>query len=65
LESLKGRDHSENQGIDGRIIFKWILRKQGAKEWTGFIWLMIGTGGDCCKHGNEPSGITKYGEFLD
>jgi hypothetical protein len=32
--------------------------------WTGLIWLRIGTGGsyEC---GNEPSGSTKCGEFLD
>jgi hypothetical protein len=28
LESLKEIDHSENLGVDGRIILKWILRKQ-------------------------------------
>jgi hypothetical protein len=25
LESLKGRDHSEDLGVDGGIILKWIL----------------------------------------
>jgi hypothetical protein len=25
--SLKGRDHQEDEGLDGRIILKWILRK--------------------------------------
>jgi hypothetical protein len=25
------------------LIFKWILEKYGAKLWTGFIWLRIGT----------------------
>jgi hypothetical protein len=29
IESLKGRDHSENLGAAVRIIFKWILRMQG------------------------------------
>jgi hypothetical protein len=30
---------------DGRIILKWILRTQGSRVWTWFIWLRIGTGG--------------------
>jgi hypothetical protein len=29
LESLKGREKSEDLGVDGRIILKRILRKQG------------------------------------
>jgi hypothetical protein len=32
-------------GMDGRIILIWIVRKQGGRMWTGFIWLRIGTGG--------------------
>jgi hypothetical protein len=31
LENLKGRDHLEDIGIDGRIVLEWILRKQ----WEG------------------------------
>jgi hypothetical protein len=31
LESLKGRDHSEDPGIDGRIILKLILNKHGGR----------------------------------
>jgi hypothetical protein len=27
LENLKGRDHSEDLGIDGKIILQWILGK--------------------------------------
>jgi hypothetical protein len=29
LESLNGRDHSEDVGVGGRIILKWILGKYG------------------------------------
>jgi len=31
LENLKGRDHSENVGADGKMILKWILGKHGGK----------------------------------
>jgi hypothetical protein len=27
LENLKGRDHSEDLGIDRKIILEWILKK--------------------------------------
>jgi hypothetical protein len=31
LENLKGRDHSKDLGIYGKIILSWILLKQGGK----------------------------------
>jgi hypothetical protein len=37
LENLKGRDYSEDLGIDGRIILECILGKEGRKVWTGYI----------------------------
>jgi len=42
-KNLKGRDHSENLSVDGRIILEWILEKENWKLWTGFSWLRIGT----------------------
>lgn len=27
MESLKGRDHLENEGTDLKVILKWILKK--------------------------------------
>jgi hypothetical protein len=45
--------------VDGWIILKYILKKQGMRVWTGLIWLTIGTGS--CKHGNEPFGSIKVG----
>jgi hypothetical protein len=32
MESLKGKDHSEDLGVDVRIILKWIWR-----VWIDFI----------------------------
>jgi hypothetical protein len=31
----------------------------------GLIWLRMGGMAGLCEHGNEPSGSTKDGEFLD
>jgi hypothetical protein len=38
-------DHWGDPGVDGRIIFRWILRKWDVRVRTGLSWLMIGTGG--------------------
>jgi hypothetical protein len=43
-ENLRGRDHLEDLVIDRKIILKWIFKSKMG-EWTGFIWLRIGTGG--------------------
>jgi hypothetical protein len=34
-----------NLGMDWRIMFKMIIKKQDGMAWTGFIWFRIGTGG--------------------
>jgi hypothetical protein len=43
--TLKGEDHWEDLGADGRTTLTWILGKQGLGMWIGFIGLRIGTGG--------------------
>jgi hypothetical protein len=42
-ENLKGRDHSEDLGVDGRIILERILRKWYEKVWNVCIWLRLRT----------------------
>jgi hypothetical protein len=41
-ESLKERNHSEDQGVDG---IRMDLREVGLGGWIGFDWLRIGAGG--------------------
>jgi hypothetical protein len=43
--NLKKRGHWEEIGVDGRIILKWILKKQNGRMWIGFFWLRMGTSG--------------------
>lgn len=45
LESLKERDLSEDPGLGGSIILKWILAKSDLDMQIGFVCLRIGTGG--------------------
>jgi hypothetical protein len=61
LENLKGRDHSEDLGVDGRTVLECI----STMVWTVFMWPMIGSVVGPCEHGNEILGSVKGGEFLD
>jgi hypothetical protein len=41
----EGKKPLEDLDVDVKITLEWILRKQGGKVWTRFIWLRIGTSG--------------------
>jgi hypothetical protein len=43
--NLKERDHLGDPGVDGMIIFRWVLRKCVMVVWTGSIWFSVRTGG--------------------
>ena len=42
--NLKEEDHLENIGLDGKIIIKYILVRDG-RSWRVFILLIVGTDG--------------------
>jgi hypothetical protein len=41
LENLREIDHLEGLGIDGKIILTWIINKENARAWTGFMWARV------------------------
>jgi hypothetical protein len=43
--NMKGKDHLEDLGVDGRITLILIFKKWEGRGGTGFIWLRIWTGG--------------------
>jgi hypothetical protein len=64
LENLKGREHSENTDIGGRIILKWILQKQGVGCALGSCG-SAGISGVLLLTQYKPSCSIKDEEFLD
>jgi hypothetical protein len=62
LENLKERGHTDDLGVEGRIILEWILGEKGGKAWT--VCKLI-TAQSSSEYGNVFWGVLKVGEFLD
>jgi hypothetical protein len=45
-ESPKERDHSEDQGVGGKLGSEWILGRLAWGVWIRFDWLRTGTDGE-------------------
>jgi hypothetical protein len=67
LDNLKGRDHLEDLGIDGRIVSEWIsMRIQvGSKLWTYSCGSGYGPVAGSCVHSNETLHSIKSREYFD
>jgi hypothetical protein len=65
FEILKGRDHSKDLGVNGRIILKWILGKWCVRCGLNSSGSEKGLVAGSCQHGNEPTIFMKGGKHLD
>jgi len=64
VSKLKGRDHLEDENVDGTITLKRILNRWDGSVWTGVIWLRIWQVVGFCEHSNESSGSINGGDLL-
>jgi hypothetical protein len=51
-EELSRKEHFEDLGVDGKMILKCVLKKEGMTMWIGFSWFNIGSSPRSCEHGN-------------
>ena len=56
---VKYRNGRDDSNVDGKAVLRWILRKQGVKAWTGFVWPRLETSGGFVNHGYVPMDFTK------
>jgi hypothetical protein len=55
------RDHLEDTAIDGRMILRWIFRKNDVRARTGMVLIRAGI----CEYSNKPSDAIKCGVFFE
>jgi hypothetical protein len=65
LENVKGRDHSEDLGVNGKIILNWISGERVGGCGLDSPGLGYGSVAGSCEYGNKPLGSIKSWGFLD
>jgi hypothetical protein len=63
-QEMWSEENMTDEGIDGRIMLKLILKKYSMRMWTELINLRIVPVEGPCEHGNEPLGSVKGRDFL-
>lgn len=61
--NMKEGDFLEDLGVGGRVISRWIIKKQNWRVWTEFIWHGVGKVANCGEEGNTHLGSIKCGAF--
>jgi hypothetical protein len=61
---MKGRDHSDDTGIDGRTVLKWILGEIGCGCGVNSYGLGQEPVLSSCEHDSEPSCFAKGRNFM-
>jgi hypothetical protein len=56
-KNIKKRNHLGDLGVDGKIILKLILKKQGVRMQTGLKWLRRGICGELPTTATTPSKV--------
>jgi hypothetical protein len=55
----------EDTSVEGKITLTFILRRSDGRVWIGFNWFgRERPVADCCEHGNELMGFTKFWELV-
>jgi hypothetical protein len=42
LENPKELEHLEDLCLDGRVIFRWIVKQEDGTPWTGYVYMRTG-----------------------
>jgi len=65
IKKTDGTDQFRDSVVDGRMVFKWILKKQSARLWHTASWLWKPFSGTSCEQGHDTSVPILGEKFLE